>query len=197
MKFKRTLLALTGLLLIATLAPRLTYAQWGVGASYEIRDEEPKNGFGLRIERGILKQLPIVDLGVRAHFSYFNEENQVDPQDPGLSSYGEEITDYDFGITALGGVSVGLLKPYIGLGLGSNSVNVDYSDAPQGFDDDSESQIYWNALAGAELSVTPILKPFVEYRYTDVGDTFFSEVESGNIPDASNGRIIFGVLLNF
>lgn len=195
MKFRRTLLALAGLLLIGTLAPRLTYAQWGIGASYEIRNEEPKNGFGLRLERSILQQLPIVDLGVRAHFSYFNEENQIDPQ--GESSYGEEITDYDFGITALGGVSVGLLKPYVGLGLGSNSVKVDYNNAPSGFEGDSESQIYWNALIGAELSATPIIKPFVEYRYTDVGDSFFTDVESGNIPESSNGRIAFGVLLNF
>lgn len=195
MILRRTLLALAGLLLIGTLAPGLTHAQWGAGASYEIRDEEPKNGFGLRLERSILQQLPIVDLGVRAHFSYFNEENQIDPG--GESSYGEEITDYDFGITALGGVSVGLLKPYVGLGLGSNSVKVDYNDAPSGFEDDSESQIYWNALIGAELSATPVIKPFVEYRYTDVGDSFFTDVESVNIPESSNGRIVFGVLLNF
>ncbi|NIU01427.1 MAG: porin family protein, partial [Nitrosopumilaceae archaeon] len=52
-------------------------AQWAVGGSYEIRNEDPENGFGFRIERSFLQGAPLIDLGIRAHFSYFNDENNV------------------------------------------------------------------------------------------------------------------------
>lgn len=198
MTLKKAILILAGIMLTCSLSPNITIAQWGIGGSYEIRDREPENGFGVRLERGILQKLPIVDLGLRAHFSYFSDENQVDPQDPNQSTFSQEITDYDIGVTALAGVNIGLLKPYVGIGLGSNTINLDVSnDAPDGFSDNEESKIYWNALIGAELSPLPVLKPFVEYRYSDVGEDFFKNAQSQNVRESYNGRIIFGVLLSF
>ncbi|MDR8392258.1 outer membrane beta-barrel protein [Aliifodinibius sp. S!AR15-10] len=192
--FKRVLMVLAGVILIGSVTPNQAAAQWGVGASYEIRDEEPKNGFGVRIERGILNKLPIVQLGLRAHFSNFSEENDV--RSNGNLYADTEVKDYDFGVTALGGVSIGLLKPYVGLGLGSNTVDLEGSDLPDNLDD-SESKIYWNALVGAEISAIPVLKPFVEYRYSDVGESFYDDVQQQNVPSSSNGRVVFGVLLKF
>lgn len=198
MALKKAILILAGIVLACSLSPNITIAQWGIGGSYEIRDREPENGFGVRLERGILQKFPIVDLGLRAHFSYFSDENQVDPQDPNQSTFSQEITDYDIGVTALAGVNIGLLKPYVGIGLGSNTINLDVSnDAPDGFSDNEESKIYWNALIGAELSPLPVLKPFVEYRYSDVGEDFFKNAQSQNVRESYNGRIIFGVLLSF
>lgn len=191
---KRVLTVLTGVLLLSSMVPQQASAQWGIGASYEIRDEEPQNGFGLRIEREILQKLPIVQLGVRAHFSNFSDKNDVSSN--GNVYADTKIKDYDFGVTALGGVSVGLLKPYVGLGLGSNTVDLEGDDLPDDLDD-SESKIYWNALAGAEVSAIPMLKPFVEYRYSDVGKDFFRDVQQQDVPSSSNGRIVFGVLLKF
>ncbi|MDZ7695011.1 MAG: hypothetical protein U5K69_28490 [Balneolaceae bacterium] len=54
-------------------------AQWGIGASYEVRDEEPQNGFGVRIERGYsVQQLPIVQARYSEPTSAIcSEENQV------------------------------------------------------------------------------------------------------------------------
>lgn len=196
MALKKAILILAGIVLACLFSPNITRAQWGIGGSYEIRDREPENGFGVRLERGILQKFPI--LGLRAHFSYFSDENQVDPQDPNQSTFSQEITDYDIGVTALAGVNIGLLKPYVGIGLGSNTINLDVSnDAPDGFSDNEESKIYWNALIGAELSPLPVLKPFVEYRYSDVGEDFFKNAQSQNVRESYNGRIIFGVLLSF
>lgn len=184
------------LLFAGLLFPIQSKAQWGIGASYEIRQKVPENGFGVRIERDILQQLPIVSLGLRAHFSYFNDENQFDYQDPGGSfTYSSNITDYDYGVTALGGASIGFVKPYVGVGLGSNTINVERSNLPTGSPLDAESnsnKIYWNALIGAEISAIPALRPFVEYRHTDVGSDFFDDAE--NLKSAG-GRIVFGVLL--
>lgn len=182
MYFKKSVLALFGVLMLATLTPDLAKAQWSIGASYEIRQEDPKNGFGGRIERKILKGLPIVDLGLRAHFSYFSDENGLTEDNV---SYGK-IENYDFGLAAIGGVSLGLLRPYVGLGLGSETFDIESDDFQNV---DSESKVYWNALVGAELSPIPVLKPFVEYRFQSVDEPEFAP--------GSSGRMIFGISLAF
>lgn len=166
--------------------PQSAVAQTSIGASYEIRDEDPQNGFGLRLERQILGQLPIVDLGLRAHFSYFSEDNYVDD---GVE-YGD-IENYDYGLAAVGGVSLGLLSPYVGLGLGASTLEVEQSDVQNA--GDSDSSIYWNGFVGAKVSPIPNIKPFVEYRFEDISD--YDDVSDQW--DKSSGRLIFGISLSF
>lgn len=184
---------------VIMLMPAMAWAQWGLGASYEIRNKEPKNGFGVRVERTIKLPLPLVHLGTRAHFSYFNENNQFRIQDPSVGSteIGQDITNYDFGVALLGGVSLGLIKPYVGLGLGSETVDVSYNDVPgnlaQGdYKDNDDSKIFYNGFIGTEFSPIPLISPFFEYRFSKFSDPF--DVE--NVKN-SKGRVIFGVTLRF
>lgn len=168
-----------------------TYAQLEIGASYELRDEDPKNGFGIRIQKGILNQLPLVDLGIRLHASYFSDQNNVSE---GGVSYSEDLTNYDVGLAAYGGLSLGLLQPYVGLGLGTENYNavIDNYSGPNDLNPEGdESNVYWNLFAGAKVTVLPMLKPFVEYRYSN------KELSEPTLADAQNGRIMFGVLLSF
>ena len=181
-------------ILIAVIFSASSFAQLEIGASYELRDEKPKNGFGLRIEKGILEKLPVVNLSLRLHGSYFSEENNIDP-DNQTFSYSEDLTNYDVGVAAVGGVSVGLLEPYVGLGLGTenyekavNNYNGLPGNRPQEGD---ENNLYWNMFVGAKVTVIPILKPFVEYRYSN------KELAEPTLADAQNGRIMFGVSLSF
>lgn len=166
--------------------PTQTYAQWGIGASYEMRSETPENGFGLRLERGILGKVPVVDLRLRAHFSYFNENADLST---GGGTVPAEITNYDYGLAAIGGVSLGLVKPYVGLGIGSTTFDAQYQGLPN---PGSDSQFFWNALIGAEISAIPVLNPFVEYRLQPSDEPDFSQDDLG-----SNGRLVLGVTLNF
>ncbi len=192
MKLKKIILAFAALALLISAVPQTSTAQWSLGASYEIRNEEPKNGFGVRLERELLEKAPLVNLGLRGHFSYFNEENSVTQS--GNISYSQDITNYDYGLAAVGGVNVGPISPYIGLGLGSTTLDVEYSDVQnaqvEGGDD---STVYWNGFVGAKVSIIPALKPFVEYRLEDASDY---ENELSNM-DQSNGRLIFGLSLSF
>jgi len=176
-------------LLFALVLAKPAAAQWGIGASYEIREESPKNGFGLRLERDIKLPVPLVFLGTRAHFSYFSDENSVTGN--GVT-YSRDIKNYDFGLAAYGGVSLGLLKPYVGLGLGSETYDVNYKDAQTLYTEGSDSKLFYNAFVGAALSPIPMLDPFIEYRFSDVGSNF----KYSNI-NKSNGRLIFGVTLRF
>jgi len=183
---KRTLLLIAAFLVVSIPA----MAQFEIGASYELRDESPKNGFGVRVQTGILQGLPLIKLGLRGHFSYFSEENTISSTG---GSYSKEIENYDFGLAAIGGISLGLMEPYVGVGLGSENVDLKHKDfqgvtvTPQ---DDEESSIYWNTFVGAKVSILPILKPFVEYRFT--GHT----LEMPSMSDRT-GRIIFGIALSF
>jgi len=130
-----------------------TQAQFTLGAAYEIRDENPENGFGLRLEKGIFSDLPLIDLGVRAHFSFFNETTDITVDDVEFST---EVDAYDYGLALLGGVNIGIVKPYVGLGLGSER----FEAKPQF----TESNFYWNGFGGAEITLLPFLNPFIEYR---------------------------------
>lgn len=198
MNIKKVLLTGIGLCMLWVSQPSMAIAQWNIGGSYEIRQEEPKNGFGARISKGILNKLPVVDLRLRAHFSYFDEKNQVSRTEGGVTySYAREVTDYDFGLAAVAGVSVGLVKPYAGLGLGSNTLDINRSDFnqqnPPFEEEQSDNNLYWNGFVGAEVSPVPFVKPFVEYRFQDVNDY----QNLGENLRESNGRLIFGVLLSF
>ncbi len=180
------------LLLIASPA----FAQLEIGASYELRDEDPKSGFGVRIQKGFLEQLPLMKIGMRAHFSFFSDKNDVNS---GGISYSEDLTNYDFGLALIAGVSVGLIEPYVGLGLGSTTLEIKAEDfdggiLPQGFEagaEQNESNIYWNAMIGSKVSIIPLVKPFVEYRYSNAS---LSEPE---VAELATGRIVFGVSLSF
>ncbi|MEX2600605.1 MAG: outer membrane beta-barrel protein [Balneolaceae bacterium] len=158
-------------------------AQWSVGASYEMRDEDPVNGLGVRVQREFRSVLPLVDLGFRGHFSYFSDE--IDASD---QSYTTEIENYDFGLAAFGGINIGLVKPYIGGGLGSES----FEEVRSGVEELSfnENSFYWNLFAGAELSPIPVLKPFIEYRFTRL-------LDDEDFDYHQNGRLSIGVNIHF
>ena len=187
MKFTKSILVITVFALSMGVLPQMSYGQTSIGASYEIRDEDPQNGFGVRLEREILNKIPVVNFKLRGHFSYFSEDNYVGENQ---ATYGQ-IENYDYGLAAVGGISLGLLSPYVGTGLGSTTTDL---QNPEGaFEEGSESSVFWNGFVGAEVSPVPALKPFVEYRFQSAES--FDELE--NSVSTSNGRLIFGVSLSF
>lgn len=178
---------IAGILIISVFLPIervMAQSSWGAGVSYEMRNSNPNNGFGLRLERNILSGLPIVDVNLRAHFSYFSEE---------VSSYRDaqvpaDLDVYDFGVAATGGIGFGLLKPYAGVGLGSENFNAVQSDVEQL--DISENSIYWNLYGGVSFPLVPVVKPFAEYRFTRL-------LGSEGFDYSHNSRVAIGILLKF
>ena len=192
MKKKTLLTFLSALLLLPLTLTDTANAQWSIGASYEIRDEDPTNGFGVRLERGILSAVPVVDLGLRAHFSYFNETNDASF---GSLTVDQTFESYDFGVAATGGVSVGLVAPYVGLGIGWDNSSLEYSENISGseadFRDEFEADdFYWNGFVGAEVTIIPILSPFIEYRFTGISGR--EDIGADNV-----SRLAIGVSLSF
>lgn len=192
----RIILAGLALVLVMTSA---SYAQWGIGVSYELRDEDPKSGFGVRVQRSILEKVPVIDINLRAHASFFSDETSIDTNPAGgfTPNVSQDFLDYDFGVGLFAGAGVGLVKPYVGLGLGSQTLRIE-RDVIQGaippiggVENEDETNLYWNVVFGAEIKPIPIVKPFIEYRYTS------ADLSSPNFAPNNNSRIIFGVLLKF
>lgn len=196
MDIKKILLGLVALPLMISAFPQKSEAQWSLGASYEVRNESPKNGFGIRVERKILQKLPIVDLSLRGHFSYFNDENELSwGDDSNSNKISTDIQSYDFGLAAVGGVSLGMVAPYIGLGLGSETVDLDPKEDAD-FGSESDSKLFWNGFIGAKVKPIPLITPFVEYRVKTNKAFSINDLNRDKF-DNSSGRFIIGLSLAF
>ncbi|MCC5941811.1 MAG: outer membrane beta-barrel protein [Balneolaceae bacterium] len=159
-------------------------AQWAVGASYEIRSEDPTNGFGARIEREFLRGVPLFDVNVRAHLSYFNDTNNLSISEFDISG---DFDVYDFGLATTLGMNVGIVKPYVGLGIGTERYKFSPNLAEAAF---KERGYYYNGFGGAEVSLLPYLKPFIEYRISRLSS--MDDISFDNI-----GRFAVGLNIRF
>ncbi len=162
LKFK-----LTGIFLLGVLfaLPVHSLAQWHLGISYQMRDGVPENGVGVHLQRDILGAIPVITLGIRAHFAYFSSDFLNDGKYASVT-VAEGYTFYDYGINGILGVSLGFAEPYIGLGIGSRRINGESS---------SQSDFLWNGLVGLKLLIIPNINPFIEYKFQpteDPGDAF-------------------------
>src|SRR5690625_2278069 len=142
-------------------------AQSAIGASYEMQNKNTENGFRVRVDRSILANLPPLDLSMRATFSYFNDTNNNTLNNIDFSS---EIDMYDYGIAAIAGLKLGLVRPYVALGIGNQQFNYDPEDNQEITDviPDDASSFYWNGFGGAEISILPFLSPFIDYRIANL-----------------------------
>lgn len=191
----KVLLNLIGAFAILTfLMIETGYSQWGVGATYEVRGEEPTHGVGLRIDHDILESVPVLSLTLRAHLSYFRELQVTGYEVSGIrSEVRKDVRAYDFGGAVLAGANAGIAKPYAGLGLGLDSSQfftpetVNNQNQFQGV---SEENVYWNVFAGAEFTLIPVVHPFIEYRLSNL-------INPRNIEYDKFGRIAFGLVFRF
>lgn len=181
----KTFLTIVTLLLFLLPAKDQVKAQFAIGASYEIRDEYPTNGFGLRLEKGLMGKNHLLDLTIRGHFSYFNETNNLKIGE-GIS-ISRDMDVHDYGLAALLGVRLGIVRPYAGAGIGLDRFKQNTERDQFSF---KENNFYWNAFGGAEFTLIPVISPFIEYRasrFTGTKDLTFDSVN----------RIAFGIYLRF
>lgn len=157
-------------------------AQWSIGATYENRQINPTNGFGIQLERDMKLPMPLLFIRTRAHYSYFNDSNN--PSLDGIVY--DDIISYDFGVAAIAGANIAMLSPYAGFGIGLEDYKRNGGES--GYAPD-ENEWYFQAMAGLGLNLLPVLKPFIELRYSG-----FSEMEE--ISD-SQQRLMIGVALRF
>jgi opacity protein-like surface antigen len=191
-------------------------AQWAIGASYEVKTDaengEPKSGFGARIDRVIGLPLPLLDLRLRGHFSYFSDENTLSydisgGNFSGSGSFSKEVKNYDFGAQLIAQLNF-IVSPYAGVGIGSENYQATLTDFnsvsgddPSTLDPDKDSNsMYWTGTAGLSTNAIPVIKPFVEYRFKDAfepSDLAGANKEFVQGLKGKQSRVIFGILLQF
>jgi len=130
----------------------------GVGATYEIRDQDPTNGFGIRLEKNALN-LILVNLRTRANFSMFSGDSRITAA--GIE-YDNKVEGWDLSGAVTAGLGLGLFGPYVGLGAGVEQVNTESSFISG---DGKEFSTFTYGILGVEMTILPFVKPFLEYRY--------------------------------
>ena len=190
---KKLLVLVIGLLATQLINADYSYAQWGIGAGVEIRDEDPTTGVGIKLERSILSNAPILDINLRGHFSWFNDDDAESLRDQ-LSN--TNVTAYDYGLALVLGVKLGIVKPYVGAGAGTERYSEErgtgqyFQENNSSFINYSENNLYWNGFGGAEITLLPYLKPFIEFRYSKLVDTDEIRIDNYN-------RLAIGVNFRF
>lgn len=195
---KRFHIVLTAMLLALPLAPfQAASAQFAIGAGYQLRDESPESGYTVLIEKGFLKNVPLLTLRTRLHVSQFSDDYRISSLDGLAGQIGQDLDNItkdmktlDYGLALLLGVNLGIVTPYAGAGIGSENYEISYDDLDLDIESLSDSGFYWNGFLGATLSPIPVVKPFFEYRFT----SFITDEE---IDYTQNGRITIGLKLEF
>lgn len=164
----------------------MAMAQVRVGASYEVRNADPTNGFGIRIEPQLFK-IAMLEVDARASFSYFSEKNSAST---GGITYSRDFKNYEYGVAGVGRVDLGIVDPFVSVGVGNTTFKLN---------SDSKNSLYYTGSIGIEASPIPVIKPFIEYQLTgnNLKDIQMQAQAINYRPSHSVGRWIFGIYLNF
>ena len=158
-------------------------AQWLVGVSYEIRDNTPKYGYGLRLERLFgFSPLPI-RLGGGIQFTSFREEDLSVTLSNDLTEV-TDISDIEVFAQVIGVINLGLVEGHIGIGYGFESVEFSGKES-EAINNDQFT--FLTTTLGVRLVILPYLRPFVEYRLRDLKGFDLDIIKE------TNTRFIFGI----
>jgi len=204
-KLLQKILLLSLFLSISLLTVNTLKAQIALGGGLELREEDPETGINLRLEKELGFSLPLVTFRGRIQGGFFTEDG-IELTQNQLSQFSNpEINSYYAGANLLAEIGIPIpVNPYGGLGVGYETVTLKAGNSSGNqsgnFLDDTEGSGYVEATVGLKLSMLPLLKPFVEYRYVEPFndfDQFRNNVTSLNRDAEANNRFVFGILLQF
>jgi hypothetical protein len=188
------------LLLILPSLGSFVYAQGGISATYEIRQEEPTQGLGFRIEKLFGYDEDVINIGVVGHTSIFNKNitlKRTVTNGSAMLFDQVDLSTFDVGLAIKVAANAPLVTPYImaGLGFENYSLKADARSGQVNIPADDRS-LMLNASAGIQLRLIPSIRPFAEMRYSqNVSGYEFEEVYD-NLKVSKN-RLAFGVQLRF
>lgn len=186
-------------LLMGFMATSSAFAQGGIGASYERRNAEPKEGLGIRIEKTFGTSSEMVNAGILGHVSFFSNSITLEKNDTGSGATFErtDLSTFDFGLAGKIAVNVPFVTPYVMAGLGFENYNIEVNESFNGVDfKNDERTLMVNGTIGVQLRVLDAIRPFAEIRYSKNFDDYEFETTFDNLKAAKN-RVAFGVSLQF
>jgi len=138
------------LLVIFLILSPFTFSQWGVGASYKIKNEIPENGISINISRKLPLQFATIGVKVRAEVDLFR---QKETQTFNGISKERNFTSEDYHIEIIGNFFLKDFSPYIGFGIGYGKINVNQLN---------KGSFLFILLAGLSLPITEFINPYLE-----------------------------------
>lgn len=174
-------------------------AQGGIGASYERRDDQPREGIGLRLEKTFGTTDDIVNVGIVGHTTFFSNTLTLRSGEngSGVIFTNTELSTYDLGAALKLAFNVPLVTPYVMGGLGFENYKIQVKSTFDGLDfPNDESTMVLNGTAGIQLRLVSSIRPFVEMRFSQNTKDYTFE-ETFRDLKASNNRIALGVQLQF
>lgn len=168
------------------LSTNMAIAQVRLGASYEVRNADPTNGFGIRVEPQLFK-MAMFELDARANFSYFSEKNSITQNS---ITYSRDFKNYEIGVSGVGRLDLGVVDPFLTVGVGNTTFKLNSN---------TKNSLFYTGSIGIQANPIPFIKPFIEYELT--GSNLKSiqlQAQALNYrPSNSVGRWIFGIYLSF
>jgi len=178
----------------------LLNAQGGISATYEIRQEEPTQGLGFRVEKQFSSDENFINLGIVGHTSIFNKNitlKRTVTNGSAMLFDQIDLSTFDVGLAIKLAANAPLVTPYVmgGLGFENYSLKADARTGEVNVPADDRS-LMLNASVGIQLRLIPAIRPFAEMRFSqNISDYEFEQVYD-NL-EVSKNRLAFGVQLRF
>ena len=175
------------------------FAQGGIGASYERRENEPNEGIGLRLEKTFGTADDIINIGIVGHTSFFSSTITLRSGEngSGVIFSDTELSTFDFGGALKLAINAPIVTPYIMGGLGFENYKIRVNSTFDGLDfPDDESTMVLNGTAGIQVRLGSAIRPFVEMRFSQNTKDYKFEDTFRDLK-ASKNRIALGVQLQF
>lgn len=196
MTFSRSLILLFVLLGISHSA---SFAQFQIGASYEMRNYTPGQGFGVQVDSRSVFVEGLFDVRYRASISSYSEDREVlvgtefIPEQ--LAPQSLSIFNINMGALIEFPLPFLELRPYTGLTFGvenySSSIRLDVNDPdiPRRQFTDDESAVEFSGIVGLRSIIASRISPFAEFRFSTFSNTTY-------IPNPQQ-RVVVGLSLQF
>mgnify|MGYP000353010577 CR=1 FL=1 len=180
---------------------KIAHAQLSIGISAEQREvsytNEPEYGIGVRIENDFKIRAPRIRFAWRLHASAFSSSSNYEEAFNSVTADPLNAEILDAGLSFLLEVKMPLfIHPYGGVGAAYERQQFSLDASAVNNNGEMPTQLDWTGRAvtydgfiGVKFSPIPLLKPYIEYRYTEY------YYEENILP--SNGRLLFGVMLSF
>ena len=185
--------------LFVLLSAQHVLAQGGIGASYEVRNDQPKEGIGLRLEKIFGDSESMINFGIVGHTSFFSNTITLKHNEngSGLIFSDTDLSTFDFGAALKVAVNAPIVTPYIMGGLGFENYKITVNSSFDGLDvPDDERTFMVNGTIGVQLRLINSIRPFAEMRFSQNFKDYDFEQTFDEIK-ASRNRYAFGVMLQF
>lgn len=173
-------------------------AQGGFGITYEKRSDQPSEGVGIRLERGINDANGLLYVSILTHASLFNRVATLKSRTiKDLFYFDSELNTYDVGVALKLAANVPIVTPYVSAGLGYENFKIEIlNKSLPTIGDNREQTALIQGSIGIQFRIGQLIRPFTEVRFSKHLQDYTFEKTFEDLYAAKN-RVALGVSVQF